>query len=149
MRNRDGSFEYSLYHANESARGAPLPAGAAGRGPLCALALFEWERTDAGEVIRALEAFLRHRTSYAREKGKTVMHGGVEGQGSHYLMFDYAWAAAACAALGKADREPYARAVREQVLDARLESGGYLDNPLLGDRFGAAMGLAALRLLAD
>ena len=148
MRNDDGSFEYSLYHANESARGAPLPAGAAGREPLCALALHTWGRTDAGEVIEALEAFLRHRASYAKEKGKSVMHGGTEGQGSHYLMFDYAWAAAAAMALGEADREPFVRALREQVLDARLANGGYLDNPLLGDRFGAAMGLWSLQQLA-
>ena len=46
-------------------------------------------------------------------------------------------------------RGAYREAVLDQVRGARLANGAYLDNPLLGDRFGAAYGIQALRALAD
>ena len=147
MRNVDGSFDYSLVHAQEDVPRPPMPAGGAGRGPLCALALQAFGRTDAAEVKRSLDAFLIHRASYSREHGKSVMHCGPEGQGSHYLMFDYAFVAAAIGVLPEGSRTLYRDAILDQLRGARLRNGAYLDNPLLGDRFGAAAGLWALRQL--
>ena len=147
MYNPDGSTEYSLFHAAENAPRNPMPAGAAGRGPLCALALAAFGRAGEEEVVAALDRFVLHRASYAREQGKTVMHCGVEGQGSHYLMFDYLYAAEACRALGSNCSTVHCDAVVDQIRGARLANGAYLDNPLIGDRFGASMGLRGLQLM--
>ena len=43
----DGTFEYSMFHANEAAPRTPLPGGSAGRGPLCTLALHRFGRDPA------------------------------------------------------------------------------------------------------
>ncbi|MEW6742294.1 MAG: hypothetical protein AB1486_06010 [Planctomycetota bacterium] len=147
MRNQDGTFEYALVHANESAPRTPTPAGAAGRGPLCALALHLWGRIDLEAICTALDQFVTHRHTYAREHGKTVMHCGPEGQGSHYLMFDYAFAAAASAKLPEAERAPYREPLLRQILGARSEAGSYIDNPLLGDHYGTGMALWAFQRL--
>ena len=80
------------------------------------------------------------------EVEKTLMHCGPEGQGSHYLMFDYATATAAYESLpGKKER--YRKMLLSQILAARTDAGSYLDNPLLGDHYGTAMGLWSLEHL--
>ncbi|MFO0985203.1 MAG: hypothetical protein U1E76_26320 [Planctomycetota bacterium] len=149
MRNRDGSFEYSLAHANEKAPRTMLPAGAAGRGPLCEMVRYHWGRGSQDDVRHALDAFLVHRASYAKEQGKTLMHCGLEGQGSHYLMFDYLFAAEAVAALPEESRAAYVEPVLELLLRARTAQGSFVDNPILGDHYGAAMALWALDRLAE
>ena len=71
----------------------------------------------------------------------------MEGEGSHYLMFDYAWCSAAYATLDPSRREGLRQPLLEQILGARTEAGGYLDNPLIGDRFGTAAALWAFSQL--
>lgn len=146
MRRQDGMFAYSL----EAAKGNfpnPAEGGTAGRAPLCALSLWVWGRTDLDDVQRMLDVFLRNRAVYAREHGKTLMHCGPGGEGSHYLMFDYAYCAAAISVLPCNRQIPYRGALLDQIANARLASGAFLDNPILGDRFGSAMALWSMQLL--
>lgn len=140
LRNRDGTFEYQVSQRNRPAR-ASDPAGSAGRDAYCAHALSLWERTPVADREEALDRFLEHRASYAHEHGKSVMHCGPAGQGSHYLMFDYAFLAETIAALPRARQSRHRAALLEQVLEQRSVVGSYLDNPLLGDPFGTAMAL--------
>jgi hypothetical protein len=147
MRNKDSSFEYTLVHANEKAARVPLPAGSAGRGPLCAFALKLWGRATTDDICSALDRFLEHRHTYRKEHGKTLMHCGLEGQGSHYLMFDYAFAAAACAELEGEECGRYQGVILNQILEARTSEGSYLDNPILGDHYGTGMALWAFSKL--
>jgi hypothetical protein len=152
MKNPDGTFEYSLGRTGEQGGKephTPLPIGSAGRGPLCALALRLFDKADVGDLRRALDQFITHRQSYVKEQGKTLMHCGTEAVGSHYLMFDYAFAASAIALLPAAERSQYRTAMLDQVLAARSEAGSYIDNPILGDHYGTGMALWVFEQLRE
>lgn len=149
MENRNGTFEYMVDHGTPRGDMATAPAGAAGRAPLCALALHRWGKADIDRIQTALVAFVEHRHTYSREKGKALMHAGIDGQGSHYLMFDYAFAAEAAALLPAASRARFREALLDQVLDARTADGSYLDNPMIGPHYATAMALLAFAQLAD
>jgi tetratricopeptide (TPR) repeat protein len=149
MKNPDGTFEYFLFHDMEGMpRATPVP-GAAGRGPLCTLTLLRAGRGGKASVRKALDLFLEHRHTYAKEKGKTLMHAGEHAQGSHYLMFDYAFAALAIESLPVEERDHYTQPVLEQILDARSGDGSYVDNPMLGWHYGTGMALMAFRRLLE
>jgi len=147
MRSEGGTFEYMV----NPDTGVKLPPkhgpGAAGRGPLCALALHRWGRADLDGIRRALDFFVEHRASYTRERGKALMHAGLDGQGSHYLMFDYAFAAAALRALPDGERSKYRDALIEQLLTGRRSDASYLDNPTIGPHYATAMALIAFDAL--
>jgi hypothetical protein len=145
LRRPDGTFGYMT--GDPPLRGTGTP-GAAGRGPLCSLALLEAGREDLGALRRRLDLFLEHRESLLRERGKALMHTGPDGQGSHYLLYDLATAAAAVARLPEADRARYRAPLLADLLRLRSADGSFLDSPLLGRDFGAAAALLALRALA-
>ncbi len=147
MHNENGTFEYFLFHDHENLPRKTAIPGAAGRGPLCSQALFRGGRGDLDGIRRSLDIFMEHRHTYAREQGKSLMHAGLHGQGSHYLMFDYAFAASAIRLLPKKERARYRDPVLKLILDARSEGGSYLDNPLIGRHYGTGMALIALRSL--
>ncbi|MCZ6688287.1 MAG: hypothetical protein O7H41_01655 [Planctomycetota bacterium] len=147
MYNSNGTFEYMLFFGQEDRpRGTARP-GAAGRGPLCSLALFRAGGGDLNLIRKTLNIFLDHRKSYAALHRKTLMHTGPDGQGSHYLMLDYAYAAAASKVLPKGERGRFKRALLEQILGARSDDGSYIDNPINGPHYGTAMALIAFRHL--
>jgi len=75
------------------------------------------------------------------------MHCGMEGEGSHYLFFDYAWCAEAYATLDKGRRQGMRKPLLDQILGARTDAGGYVDNPLIGEAFGTAAALWAFQRL--
>jgi len=149
MKNPDGTFEYMLHHGNEGAPRKPNLEGAAGRGPACSLALFRWGRADLDVVRKTLRIFADHRDRYTREKRKTLMHTGRGGQGSHYLLFDYAYASVALSLLSKEERMAFRGLLLDTVLDARCKDGSFVDNPMVGPHFGTAMALIALRHLKE
>lgn len=143
MRNPDGTFEYFLWHDREDApRSTPIP-GAAGRGPFCATTLLHEGRGEIDHVRTALDQFIQFRDLFSHEQGKSLMHCGPDGQGSHYLMFDYANCAAAVGRLPKKERGKYRGPLLEQILGARTAEGTYIDNPMLGPHYGAGMALIA------
>ena len=89
------------------------------------------------------------RASYAAEQGKTLMHGGRDGQGSHYLLFDYAMAAGALATLPPAQAARRRGPLLELVLAARGADGSVQDNPIKGRHYGTAMAVLALTKLVE
>lgn len=147
--NDNKTFEYIVYHdLDDLPRRTPV-AGAAGRGPVCSLAMYLGGKGDLDTIRQTLDLFMVHRHTYSKEQGKTLMHAGPEAQGSHYLMFDYAYAAEAIMKLPEEERAQYAYPLLDQILAARTIEGSYVDNPLLGWFYGTAMALLAFQQLGS
>jgi hypothetical protein len=145
MRDEQGHFVY-MQGSGTSADVPPAQvAGAAGRAPLCELALARADASSPARLKQALQVFLDESPSLAAEKGKTLMHCGAQGQGCHYVLFDYAWAATAAGELPR-NREVEVR-LTELVLDCRQKDGSFLDTPVNGRAYGTAMALIALDAL--
>ena len=143
MRSSAGAFAYMLWSFQKRAPDEGKPAEAAGRAPLCELALLRGGRSDMKRMHAAVEQFFEHSAALAREVGKALMHSGTEGQGCHYVLYDYATAARAIAALPAAEQKPY-RARLLALLDAtRRTDGAFFDTPVLGPASGTALALLA------
>jgi hypothetical protein len=124
--------------------------GAAGRGPVCELALLKGGRSSAQRLEKALDSFVSDRADLERQLGKALMHAGPEAQGCHYLLFDYAFAAAALRELPEGnEREPARRVIAEFVLRARRDDGSFEDTPIMGPASGTGLALWALGALSD
>lgn len=154
MRQADGLFEYMLANGAERPTRRLAPDGAAGRSPVCELALFEAGSSSRVRLERALALFVEHRSALAGQLGKALMHAGADGQGCHYVLFDYAFAAAAWKALAAPPGDgpqanPRPDGARTMVLDlllaARRKGGGFEDTTINGRAFGTAAALQALR----
>jgi hypothetical protein len=146
MRLEDGAFLYMVEHTSGHRVGG-TPGDAAGRGPACALALYAASRTKQAELRARLALFVEHLPTLAREQGKALMHCGPEAQGAHYLLFDYWNAAAAVAALPRAQRDEFVAPLLEAILAARNDDGSFVDQPLIGRAAGTAMAVLALQAL--
>lgn len=146
MRDDDGEFAY-MQSPGADDPGDVSSSGAAGRGPVCTLALLRGGRVEAEALERALYRFSLHRAAYAREVGRALMHTGREGEGSHYLTWDYAMAAEAAEALGGAEALRYRDPILEELLRARLSDGAFLGSPLIGRAHGTAEALRAFTSL--
>jgi uncharacterized protein YbbC (DUF1343 family) len=141
------SFEYAIAGDAAPRLLGGESGGASGRDAFLAHLLDREERGDRAAVERALARFDDHLDDLAREQGKTLMHCGPEGLGSHYVLFDYANAARV---LAESDARAPARLrerLLEKVLAARLADGSFVDNPMIGRAYGTAMALQALRFL--
>ena len=144
LRTESGTFAYS------GGAGTPAPTSAraaAGRAPICSLALFLAGRAEPDELRRALRDFTTHADGLAKERGKVLMHTGPEGQGSHYVMFDYAFAAEATAALPIEEQSRHALPLFEALLAAHLQGGGFLGTPVVGVPTETGLALGALNAL--
>lgn len=146
MRREDGAFLYMVEHTSNYPVGG-TPGDAAGRGPACSLTLLRAGRTDLNAVRARLQLFVEHLPELAREQGKAMMHCGPEAQGSHYLLFDYMYAAEAVAALPAAERAEFRAPLLEAILSARNADGSFVDNPQIGRSAGTAMAVIALLAL--
>jgi hypothetical protein len=146
MRSAEGHFVYLQGPGGEPRVSARELPGAAGRAPACELALARAGRSTSERLRRALEVFLADAPSLAAERGKALMHCGAQGQGSHYILFDYAWAAATAAELPP-DGETRVR-LTQLVLDCRRDDGSFLDTPVNGPAYGTAQALLALDALS-
>jgi len=146
MLNPNGTFSY-MKAGGVRAPDATKEPGAAGRGPYCALALLRGGRAELDLVRKTLALFAKHREGLGRERRKALMHTGDDKQGSHYVMFDYGMIAEAIAALPEAERTAPRDLLLAEILAARLTDGSYVDNPMLGRAFGAAMALSAYESL--
>ncbi|MEM7164406.1 MAG: hypothetical protein AAF581_03025 [Planctomycetota bacterium] len=145
MRNDNGTFDYMGGSGIDN--GSTGLGGAAGRGPLCELALHRAGRNNDAQLRRTLRIFAEHYPELAREQGKNLMHAGPDSQGSHYLLFDYAYTALALREIPAAEQPPYRKILLQLVNAARYEDGSYLDNPGMGRACGTALALVALREL--
>ncbi len=114
---------------------------------MCALALHRGGAGSLDLVRAALARFLAHRERFQKEWHKTLCHTGPAGLGSHYLFYDYCFAAASVRALPRAERSRYRDALLEDILDARFADGSFEDMPGLGRAYGTGMALLSLRAL--
>ena len=146
-RRDDGSFRYMLDTASAEVGGG-FPE-ACGRGPVCALALARSGQEDREWMSKAFRQFSKHRAALTRVWGKELCHTGPQGQGAHYLFFDYAFAATAVAELPVNERRATRALLLHDVLDHRLEDGSFLDLPALGRAYGTAMAVIAFDELRD
>jgi len=142
MRNDDGGFEYRLVHEREDAPRDTALAGAAGRMPVCELALHLAGRSTDERLRGAIATFVRHADLYVAETGKALAHAGPHIIGCHYLLFDYEGAAEAAGCLEPDPRTTLA--LREMILASRLAGGAFLDNPVVGRACATAMAVLAL-----
>jgi hypothetical protein len=143
MRSDDGAFEYMRGSGRSGVEES------AGRMPVCTLALHAGGRADDRELVDALKAFDEFRSTYSSERGKALMHTGPLGQGSHYLLFDDAYAARAVAELPARRRKAFKRAILEELMACRERDGAFVDNPIVGREAGTALALLALTWLDD
>jgi len=143
----DGSFLYMVPSNGSPQPGARGDSGAAGRGPVCSLAMHQAGRLTLQDLRDALDTFIEHKGSYTRERGKHLMHAGVNGQGSHYLLFDYATAAWTVAALPADERAHYVAPLLEMVLSSRTTAGSFVDNPIIGAPSSTSLALLAFAAL--
>ncbi|HVQ24923.1 MAG TPA: hypothetical protein VMV01_07095, partial [Planctomycetota bacterium] len=84
-----------------------------------------------------------------REWGKDICHTGAQGQGAHYLLYDWSFAARAAAELPRSERQRWRRELLSDLLAVRDAEGAYADMPSLGRAYGTAMALAAFDALAE
>ncbi len=148
MRSEQGVFGYMLWSFQHAPDYEPV-AGAAGRGPLCELALLRAGRSDPERLAAALELFFQHAATLDKERGKALMHCGPEGQGCHYVLYDYATAARALAALPAGAHKPFTARLLELLLAARRTDGAFLDTQVLGPASGTALALLAFAALDE
>jgi hypothetical protein len=160
MRQSDGSYRYMPDIPNAIVDGAAPEA--AGRGPLCSLAIERGERAlardgattkhddDATRIQRArnaLESFVKHRGGFKREWHKELCHTSPEGFGAHYIFYDYLFAAECVRSMPREESARYRSLIAEDVLAARFADGSFEDLPLLGRAYATAMALMTLREL--
>lgn len=145
LRQSDGSYRYMRDLPNARV-GDDFPE-AAGRGPACAFALHRGGRAELDRVRSALAQFLAHRPGFRKEWHKALCHTAPEGFGSHYLFFDYLFAARAARLLPRSERERARIAILEDVLAERFADGSFEDIPLLGRAYGTAMAVMILHEL--
>jgi len=143
FRSEAGVFAYMLWSYQERAPDEQQVAGAAGRAPLCELALLRAGRSDTARLEAALGQFFEHAAVLAQETGKALMHCGAEGQGCHYVLYDYAMCARAIAALPAAEQKPWRARLLTRLDSARRSDGAYCDTPILGPASGTALALLA------
>jgi tetratricopeptide (TPR) repeat protein len=147
LRGEDGCFAYMIGAEDHAPKLSPTPAGDAGRGPACELALLHGKRSDVARLAGALSRFREHASGLMRESGKVLMHCGPEGQGCHYILFDLWTAALAARELPEKERGPYRTLLLESLMLLRSEEGGFRDTPILGWNTGTALALLALESL--
>lgn len=147
MHRGDAVYVYMQDLAGTTRPPAPHPAGAAGRAPLIALALYRGGRCKQDHLVEALDLFALHRAGLDAEMGKWLMHTGPHAQGSHYLMFDYAHAALCAAELPRNEGRRYHDAILDSVLNGRCEGGCFVDNGSRGPAMGTGLALVAFDAL--
>ena len=150
LRGTNGAYAYSRFGTGPYAAGEVGPASAAARGPVCTLALRRGGRLEAGAMAPAFATYVEHLGVFGAEARKALMHAGPEGQGSHYLLYDYSTAAEALRAtndeaIGPELRARARAAILRELARCRSADGSFIDNPIIGSAAGT--GLAVLTLL--
>ena len=125
---------------------ATAPA-AAGRMPLCELALFQWGKSDAADLQRALAAAFEHHALLAAVR-KYDDHADRLGYGGFFFWFDMLGRAEATTFVADAGPRDVWRAQQKKlVLDLPEFDGAFVDSHELGRAYGSAMALLCLAAL--
>ncbi len=145
-RTEEGAFTYGDTRPGRKAR-ASLQ-GAAGRMPLCELALFLFGASDDDKLAAAVAAGQEHHALLAAVR-KYDNHADRYGYGGFFFWFDMLGRAEAAVRL--ADAEQKARtcaAIRDLVLALPEFDGCFVDSHELARSYGTAMALLVLDVLA-
>lgn len=145
-RTEDGAFSYSQTRPGRKPR--TNLQGAAGRMPLCELALYLHGESDQQRLQAAVDAGARHHDLLAAVR-KYDDHASRLGYGGFFFWFDMLGRAEAIAALDDAEsRRRHAGRMRELVLALPEFDGAFVDSHELGRCYGTAMALLCLDVLA-
>ncbi|MGE3174837.1 MAG: tol-pal system YbgF family protein [Planctomycetota bacterium] len=143
-RTRQGAFTYG-HPGRRPARAEPR--GAAGRMPLCELALLLWEHSDQPRLQAALTAAFEHHGLLAAVR-KYDDHADRLGYGGFFFWFDMLGRAEATMQVADGAQRGLWRAQQKKlVLDLPEFDGGFVDSHELGRSYGTAMALLCLAAL--
>lgn len=118
--------------------------GAAGRMPLCELALFLNGSSELSRVRSAIEASFEHHDRLERVR-KYDMHADPYANGGFFFFYDLYGRAEAIRCLEGDVRKKYAERLRDQVLSIAEVDGAWVDSHELGRCYGTAMALSILK----
>jgi len=144
-RTEQGAFSY-----NQTQKGKPRATleGAAGRMPLCELALFLFGASDQQRLQASASAGHRHHGLLAAVR-KYDDHADQHGYGGFFFWYDMLGRVEATLRIeDEKVREPLMRAQRELVLDLPEFDACFVDSHELGRAYGTAMALLNLDALA-
>lgn len=145
-RTEAGAFTYG--HTSNGKPRATLEA-AAGRMPLCELALFLFGGSDAGKLLAAVQTGHRHHELLAAVR-KYDDHADRHGYGGFFFWFDMLGRTDATVRLpADATRAELLKAQHRLVLDLPEFDGAFVDSHELGRCYGTAMALLCLDALAS
>jgi hypothetical protein len=140
-RAKNGAFPYGF------ARKPPNnvnPIGAAGRMPLCELALLRWGKSDQDKLAAALRAAFEHHDVLAAVR-KYDDHADQHGYGGFFFWYDLRARSEAIAALTDAKLRAELQAKQDALVLALPEIDGvFVDSHELGRCYGTAMALLCL-----
>jgi hypothetical protein len=144
-RSEQGAFSYGQTRPGRKPR-ASLEA-AAGRMPLCELALYLFGASDQARLLAAVESGERYHGLLA-EVRKYDDHANRYGYGGFFFWFDMLGRVEAILELqDPSDRRRLASAVRARVLRLPELDGCFVDSHELGRCYGTAMALLCLDAL--
>ena len=145
-RTKEGAYSYGQTRAGRRPRA--VVAGAAGRMPLCELALHLWGAADQDALTGALEQGFEHHGLLAAVR-KYDDHADRYGYGGFFFWFDMLGRAEAAMAVEDAARRGRWQAQQKKlVLDLPEFDGCFVDSHELGRCYGSAMALLCLDVLA-
>lgn len=143
-RTEPGGFSYN--HPGKRPARTSLEA-AAGRMPLCELALWLYGRSDQQRLLFAVDTGFRHHALLAAVR-KYDDHADSHGYGGFFFWFDMLARAEATMQLADAAERDRRRAQqRKLVLDLAEFDGCFVDSHELGRAYGTAMALLSLAVL--
>jgi hypothetical protein len=143
-RTEKGAYTYG--HPGRRPPRATVEA-AAGRMPLCELALLQWERSDAASLEAALAAAFEHHGLLAAVR-KYDDHADQHGYGGFFFWFDMLGRAEATMHLQDAALRGRLQAQQKKlVLDLPEFDGCFVDSHELGRAYGTAMALLCFAVL--
>ena len=143
--------EQGAYSYGDPGKRAPRAtiAAAAGRMPLCELALVQWGKSDAAALQASLAAAFEHHALLAAVR-KYDDHADRHGYGGFFFWFDMLGRAEATRFVEDAAQRDVWRAQQKKlVLDLPEFDGCFVDSHELGRAYGTAMALLCLAALAD
>ena len=145
-RTEQGAFSYGQTRPGRKPR-ASVEA-AAGRMPLCELALYLFGVSDQERLLAAVESGVRHHDRLA-EVRKYDDHANRLGYGGFFFWFDMLGRAEAIAELeDRGARRALAQGLRAQILALPEVDGCFVDSHELGRCYGTAMALLCLDTIA-